>query len=156
MKKVRIRIVSKLNVQDTLKQIKKLFKEESIQFNIDKYTIKSSKIPLPLLSFDYRQYSRKNWIGVNPFIFISSILIKIEELDNNKIIANVIIDPTRAILAYIFILLLVCIVSMSLPLSWIGIIFFLVFSIFSGFFIFYVCIKKLIFVEISNAICALK
>jgi hypothetical protein len=38
-------------------------------------SLTSASIALPLLSPDRRAYSRDNWIGLNPFVYLSSIVV---------------------------------------------------------------------------------
>ena len=50
-------------------------KRSGIYFTTKEYGLISEKIPIPLMSFDSRLYSKNNFLGVNPFVFVDKILI---------------------------------------------------------------------------------
>ena len=79
-----IKLRSNLSLSNTLKQIEDLFSHESITFYSDSDSITSTDIPLPILSLDRRMYTRKNWMGINPFIFITSIKVSLSKLNEGE------------------------------------------------------------------------
>jgi len=152
MKKISFRLYSKLSVVDTIKKIAGLLACEHVSFNTDQNFIKSTHIPFPIVNVDQRMYTRKNWVGINPFIFITGVEIFLTELDTKETQIDIGVDQNRAILIYLCFLCLVLLVALAIPILWVGISFFFLIAIVTGFFIFNVCIKGLIKSEIVKAI----
>jgi hypothetical protein len=137
---------------DTIKRITDLLACEYVGFRADQNSIKSTHVPFPILNIDKRMYTRKNWVGINPFIFISGIEIFLTESNIRETQIDIIVDQNRAILIYLFILCITLLVALAIPILWIGISLFLFIGIITHLFVFNVCVKRLIKSEILNEI----
>lgn len=60
-----------------------------VRIKTDNNSITSTYTPFPLLSFDRKMYSKDNWIGINPFQFISNIKIVCSKEENDNTIVNI-------------------------------------------------------------------
>lgn len=152
MNKIKYTIKSDRSINSVLRRIEDLFNYESLKFLSDSNSIRSVKIPMPIVSFDRRFYSKKNYIGINPFIFISSIEINFKKPSTEKVIVDINIDQSRAFIIYLIVLLLTGMVAINLPNYWSGISLFSLVAIFTFIFIFKVCVKKLIKYEIFHTL----
>jgi hypothetical protein len=152
MKKIHFRLYSKLPMIDTIRRITELLACEYVGFHADQNSIKSTHVPFPILNIDKRMHTRKNCVGINPFIFISGIEIFLKEINTRKTQIDISVDQDRAILIYLFILCITLLVALTIPILWIGISLFLFIGIFTRFFVFNICIKRLIKSEILNKI----
>jgi hypothetical protein len=77
--------VSQLPAQTALERIEGLLSKEGVEYKADNLSIASVRTPFALLSFDRKLYSstdhRSNWTGLNPFIYISGVVVRCEEVD---------------------------------------------------------------------------
>lgn len=151
-KNMKIAIKTKLTKQGIIGRIEKLFTDESIKFKSDSDSICSQRVALTILGIDPRKYSRKNWLGINPFTYISQIKVSISEIKDNNVILNISINQTRAVVLLLIALSLFAGVAFQLPEAWIGILFFSFFASLSTSYIFWLCIHRLIKREIINSI----
>jgi hypothetical protein len=125
---------------------------EHVSFHADPDSIKSTHVPFPIVSLDKRMFSRKNWVGINPFIYISSIEMFFAELNTKETQIHVNVGQQRAIALYLCCLCLILFVALAIPILWVGIAFFFSIAILTRLFIFNLCIKKLIKSEVLNEI----
>ena len=152
MNNIEYTINSDLSIKSVLRRLEDLFNYESIRFISNSKSIRSVRIPMPIISFDRRFYSKKNCIGINPFIFISSIEINLKKPSTEKVILDINIGQSRAFIIYLIVLLLTSMVAINLPNFWSGISLFFLVAIFVFIFIFKVCLKKLIKYEIFHTL----
>lgn len=152
MKKINFRLYSKLCMNDTIKRIAGLLSYEHVSFDAGPNSIKSTHVPFPIVSLDKRMFSRKNWVGINPFIYISSIEMFFTESTTKETQIDISVDQYRTIVLYSFSLITMLYVAIALPNLWLGISFFFSMAFLTRLFIFNLCVKKLIRGEILNAI----
>jgi hypothetical protein len=151
MKRIHFRLYSKLSVSDAMKRIGDLFVSEHVGFYANPDSIKSTHVPFPIVSIDRRMFSRRNWVGINPFIYISSIEVFFTELNTKETQIDVSINQRRAIVLYLGFLCLTLFVALAIPVLWVRISFFFSMSVFTRLFVFDLCIKRLIRSELANA-----
>jgi hypothetical protein len=152
MKKIFFTLYSKLSMSDTIKRIADLLVHEHVNFYTNPNSLRSTHVPFPIVSIDKRMFTRKNWVGLNPFIYISSIEIFFRELNIKETQIDVRIDQCRAIVMYLSSLGLMLLVALAIPVLWVGIAFFVSIAILTHLFIFSFCIKRLIKSEILKEI----
>jgi hypothetical protein len=152
MKKIHFSLFSNLSVSETTRRLAEFFTSEHISFNANPNSLRSTSIPFPIVNFDRRMYTRKNWVGINPFIFISGIEMFFTESNTKETQVDVTIDEYRTIVMYLCYLCLILLVAVALPVLWVGISFFFFMAVFARLFVFDLCIKRLIKSEIQNAI----
>lgn len=150
--RISYRLNSDFDVDRTLEKLRELFDYESIKFESNTTSIKSQRMPFPIGSFDFRIYSRKNWIGINPFVFVSGIEINVDADNDQKSKLRIEINRNRAILVYLFVIVLFLMATANLPNpSW-AMIFFCGLSIISGLIIFGLFTNRFIRKEINRVI----
>lgn len=142
-------IKSDFDHSTTMNQLCELLVCESLRFEIEQNTIRSVNIPFPILSFDYRVLSRNNWVGINPFVYVSNILLRVDSLDPNSCMVKVEIDQTRAIMIFWFVATMLLLVSAFLPNVIASISFLSIFLSLSGYLIFGLCVGTLIKKELN-------
>ena len=152
VKKLFIKINSPLCINDAKKRIENLLTYENVDFSVQPNSIRSTYIPIPLVNFDKRLYTRKNWVGINPFIYISGLEILFTELSATETRIEINIDQRRAIFFYCMFLCLVFLVALALPTIWASISCFLFIAISSYLLVFLLCIKKLLRYEILKVL----
>ena len=108
---------------------------EHMAFSIDDDEIVSTSVPLPILSIDKRQYSKNNWVGINPFVILSNIAFSIKTTKGATKI-QVRLNTARSWILYSLIVLLVSFVATAIPNLFIGICLFIFFSILTWLIIF--------------------
>lgn len=60
-----------------LDRIEAVLTAEHVQVERSLDAICSTRIPAPLLGIDPRLYSRRNWVGMNPFLCLSSVVVRL-------------------------------------------------------------------------------
>jgi hypothetical protein len=118
--------------------------------------IESQRMPLAFLSFDKRRYSKNNWGGINPFIYISNIKIGLIQENTNKTLLRITLGRTRTIGAYSYVMLLSSLVLLSDAGLWVSIPVFLLVGICFYSLLFLLISEYFIKLEIKNAISPIK
>jgi hypothetical protein len=67
---------SQLSAETTIARIGGLLAKEGVQYRIEGLSIFSTSTPIALLSFQRNRYSKRNWVGLNPFTFISGVDVR--------------------------------------------------------------------------------
>lgn len=119
----------KITLTMALRRLSKLLDDAFVKYRVDHDSITSTSVPFAVLSIDPRMYTRKNWLGINPFIFISGIKIIGTRESDNETVLEIIIDRGRTISIYCLLITNIGIVSCFLPALWAGIAFFFAFNI---------------------------
>ena len=102
MKKNDYTLNANMPLNDAIVRISDLLDSEHVSYKAEANIIGSTEIPLPFWSWDKRLYTRKNWIGFNPFIFISSIDFILKEISQKETHIEVIINQKRAMFLFRF------------------------------------------------------
>lgn len=88
-------IDSKLSVDDAIFAISSLLSKRSIKYRIEGYAIVSTSVPVILISYDKRQYSRDNWVGINPFIFVDTLKINVRPHEDDESRIDIVVIHIR-------------------------------------------------------------
>lgn len=136
----RYRILTTLLESESMEKLSLLFAYENVKFRKEDNSIISTSTPIAVLGVDKRLYTRKNWFGINPFIFITRIQVACRKNAEGKTEVDVLINQNRAVFIYGLAMALVLIVSCALPdVVWGGLFFvsaaavlFLCFSFLAG------------------------
>ena len=142
-------IKTKLKTSDVISALKDRLIKRSVNINVDDDTITSISTPIPLFSFDRRQFSKDNWIGINPFQYISNIKIVCSTVEKHITKVDIDVSTARAWLWVIFLFsLAIYIFSIDLTAGLIA----LSFATIMSFLILSVFAKYLLKLEINNSI----
>ncbi|HLW52294.1 MAG TPA: hypothetical protein VKW06_05590 [Candidatus Angelobacter sp.] len=108
-------LVCRLSSDTALERIKTLLSKEWVKYRADNHSITSIKTPLVLAGFDPRGYSHANWVGVNPFGYVSGVEVRCEPGDNGLTKVIVRIDRCRAFVLAASSVALGALVASALP-----------------------------------------
>ena len=146
------RLKSDKDIGKTIEILRELFEYENLIFQISENSIYTQKTPLPLMSYDRRSYSRRNWVGINPFVFVSGVKILIESNQANLCDLTVVLDKKRSYA--IFIALSSCWLwaSVGVPNGYWGDIIFCFISALAALLVLHLLPYRLIKSEINNAL----
>jgi hypothetical protein len=67
---------SPLSAKQAVERVKDLLKREGVQHRTEGLSIVSISTPIAVLSFQRVLYSKRNWVGLNPFTFISGVDVR--------------------------------------------------------------------------------
>jgi hypothetical protein len=82
---------SRLSAETTITRIGELLAKEGVQYRAEGLSIFSISTPIALLSLQRTLYSDRNWVGLNPFTFISGVDVRcqLDESGLTEIIVQV-------------------------------------------------------------------
>ena len=79
-------------------RIERLLSEEGVEYATDELSVASTKTPIVLLSIQPRLYTRRNWVGVNPFVFVTSVAVRCERTEGGVTRVTIRVNRRRAFL----------------------------------------------------------
>jgi len=91
-------LVCPLPAQAALERIKALLSKECVKYRADDLSISSTQTPIVFFNFDPRGFSHSNWVGLNPFMYVSSVEVRCEPADNGLTKVIVRVDRFRALI----------------------------------------------------------
>jgi hypothetical protein len=94
-------------------RVARLLEAEGVHVRQDGPTIWSVRTPVPLFNWDRRMYSRRNWVGINPFSLITGIKVSCGKNPDGDTVLEVVVDTGRTVLWLGFAVALACGVSIS-------------------------------------------
>ncbi len=149
--KQNFQFLSNFPPKEVLSAISQLLQKRYVNHVVTDNMIVSTEIPIPMLSFDRRLYSRDNFVGLNPFIYINKIVVSVEPHihDQSRIRVTVISIRPFIPLAFMCFLAFVCWHMTSDPLP--GVIVLLI-TILSYIFAFHVIVARALPSEIRKAL----
>ena len=106
-----------------VKRIESLLAAEGVRFNTNDVQIVSTHTPLAVLGIQPTLYSHKNWIGLNPFTFISGVSARCEPANNGETEVLVSINRRRSYLFVLFWALCASLAARQMPepIGWISV-----------------------------------
>jgi hypothetical protein len=79
-------------------RIKGLLSTEGVRYTTTNLAITSVKTPWVVLGIQPELYSRRNWVGLNPFVFVSGIDVRFVPNDSGQSTVTVRVNRLRGIL----------------------------------------------------------
>jgi hypothetical protein len=160
MEEISFALTTKRSLKEAITQISDLLTAEDVRFRVESNSIRSTWMPIPIWSFDKRFRTRRNWVGINPFIFISGINFFLKESNPEQTEIDITINRRRGIAAFLLFIGLLWSLTISalldgpappailiiLPSADV------ILPILGYLFIFKLCIKRLIKSEIIKAV----
>ena len=70
-------LITDAEPQTVTKIVSHLLRKRSVEHTSEGNYIKSTYIPIPFLSWDKRVYSRDNFVGINPFIYVDRLTVEV-------------------------------------------------------------------------------
>jgi hypothetical protein len=90
-------LVCRLPAQVALERIKALLSKEHVKYRADHLSVTSTQTPIVFVNLDPRLYSRRNWVGLNPFAHVSGIDVRCESGSNGLTRVVVRVNRFRAV-----------------------------------------------------------
>lgn len=87
-----------LTPRDVLQRTAQLLTDEGVEYTIRELSIASTSTPFVVFGFQSRMYTRKNWVGINPFACISAVVVDTDNPDGAGSRVRIGVNRARAIL----------------------------------------------------------
>ena len=81
-----------------MERVEDLFAKEGVEWRRADLSITSVKTPIAILGIQSRLYSKKNWVGLNPFVFVSGVDVRCEPGEGDIVRINIRIDQFRTLM----------------------------------------------------------
>ena len=91
-------LVCHLTAQPALERIEDLLSKEGVKYSATNFSVTSVRTPIAILGVQPKLYSHSNWVGLNPFAFVSGVNVRCEPGDNGLTKVTVRIKRLRAFL----------------------------------------------------------
>ena len=74
-----------------MERTKDLLTKECVKYRAADLSVTSTQTPVVIVGFDPRRFSHANWVGINPFTYVSSVDVRCESGDEGptKIIVRI-------------------------------------------------------------------
>jgi hypothetical protein len=95
-------LVCPLPAHAALERIEALLSKECVKYRAADLSVISTQTPMVLFNFDPRGYSRSNWVGVNPFKYVSGVNVRCESGENGLTKVIVRVNRLRAFILLAF------------------------------------------------------
>jgi|GEM_PF-2281962 len=92
------KLVCRLPAQAALERIETLLSKEGVEYRAANLAVTSIRTPIAVLGIQPKLYSRSNWVGINPFTFVSGVDVRCEQADGGLTKVTVRVDRLRAFL----------------------------------------------------------
>jgi hypothetical protein len=74
--------VCQLTAQAASQRIEGLLSKEGVEYKTANLSVASVRTPVAVLGIQPKLYSHSNWVGLNPFTFVSGVEVQCEQLDS--------------------------------------------------------------------------
>jgi hypothetical protein len=91
-------LLCRLSAQAALERIEGLLSREGVEYRATNLSAASVRTPIAVLGIQPKLYSHSNWVGLNPFVFVSSVEVRCEQVDGGITKVTVRINRFRAFL----------------------------------------------------------
>ena len=114
MRRKSFTVSTALAPNDALGRLVQLLETGGAKVAREESRVRSLRTPIPLLNVDPRLYSRRNWVGINPFSLLTA-LEATTAASNNGTAVNVSIDRRRIMLLLVLDAVLVFAIALRAP-----------------------------------------
>src|SRR5438874_724151 len=94
MRRKSFTVTTTLPPDDALRRLVHLLEAAGVRVNREEGGVRSLRTPTPLISLDPRLYSRRNWVGINPFALLTAIEMR-TTVSSSGTVVDVSIDRRR-------------------------------------------------------------
>lgn len=95
-------VSSPLETREAFERIERLLAHENVEYIAKGLRVASTSTPIIFLGLQPKLYTRKNWVGLNPFAFITSVDVQCESAEGAPARIKVCINRRRSILHVVF------------------------------------------------------
>lgn len=92
------KLVCRLPAQAALERIETLLSKEGVEYRAANLAVTSIRTPIAVLGIQPKLYSHSNWIGLNPFTFVSGVEVQCEQVDSGLTKVTVRVNRLRTFL----------------------------------------------------------
>jgi len=143
-------LLTNKSIEETSEILSDLLEYENVKYKKTANEIFSLSTPFPFFNFDRRAYSRRNWVGINPFVYISGIKIILKSRENFTAL-TIELDRMRSYAILVCFLIFIGISAVNFSNGGFGFLFFSTSSVLAYFAVLYFLSYKLIKDEIDKA-----
>jgi hypothetical protein len=108
-------VITALPPGGAINRIVQLLEAGGVEVARERGGVRSVRTPIPLLNVEPRLYSNRNWVGINPFLLVTSVEIT-ATVGSAGTVVKVSIDRLRVMLVAAFEALVVLLISVSAPI----------------------------------------
>lgn len=108
-------LVCQLPAHGAAERIEGLLSKEGVRYTAADLSISSVSTPIAVFGIQPRLYSRRNWVGLNPFAFVSGVNLQFKEDGNGLTRVNVRVNRLRALLWVLFWIMCSSLVAGTMP-----------------------------------------
>src|SRR5512146_1752652 len=91
-------LVCRLQAQEASERIQGLLSKEGVKYRSADLSIASTRTPIVVLSLQPKLYTHSNWVGVNPFVYISGVDVRFQPGDGGGTKVTLRVNRLRAFL----------------------------------------------------------
>jgi len=95
-------LTSQLPAQAIMQRLEDLFAKEGVQFRRGHLSITSTNTTIAILGIQPTLYSRRNWVGLNPFTFVSGVDVCCKLGDGDVVKIDIHINQLRTFIWVVF------------------------------------------------------
>jgi len=104
-----------LTPQAASDRLAELLANEGVKYERRDLSIASTSTPIVVLGLQPRMYTRRNWVGINPFAYVSGVIVSCEPAGGSKTKVTVQVNRRRAILWFVFWLVCASLAGRAMP-----------------------------------------
>src|SRR5580658_5678510 len=90
--------VCQLPAQAASERIEDLLSKEGVKYRVANLSIVSVRTPIVVVGIQPKLYSHRNWVGLNPFTFVSGVEVQCEQVDSGLTKVTVRVNRLRTFL----------------------------------------------------------
>jgi hypothetical protein len=91
-------LICQLPAHAASERIERLLSKEGVKYTATDLRITSVRTPMVLLGIQRELYSHSNWVGLNPFVFVSGVAVRFKEEENGRTTVTVRVNQRRGLL----------------------------------------------------------
>jgi hypothetical protein len=85
---------SRLSPEEAIARVGKLLAAERVQYRVEGLSIFTTRTPMPL-GLQRAHYSKRNWVGLNPFAYVSGVSVECQAVNGGPTQILVRVDRFR-------------------------------------------------------------
>lgn len=91
-------LTCQLPAQTALERIEVMLSKEGVKYTATNLAITSTRTPIVVVGIQPKLYSHRNWVGLNPFVFVSGVDLRFKQDENGLTRVTVRVNRLRGLL----------------------------------------------------------
>lgn len=91
------RFACQVSADAALIRVQDLLSKEGVEYRTANHNIASTRTPIAVISIQPVLYTRKNWTGLNPFVYVSAVEVEFATGDGGVTEVTVRVNRSRAV-----------------------------------------------------------